>query len=121
MINVQNGLARCHEPGVASFTVAEMMRTGDFILSTGYKESDTVANGRLYYQESLKYYLMPMVVYKNSYHYACSNVEDQVLLLIVALGGDDKAIRSWCSEESTISGPNPNPAKSCPGRQKPQI
>lgn len=108
-IIVQNGLARCHEPGGAFFTVAEMMKTGDFILSTGYKESDTVVNGRLYYQEALKYYLMPMVVYKNSYHHACSNVEDQVLLLIVALGGDDKAIRSWCSEESSISRPNPNP------------
>ena len=31
------------------------------------------------------------------------------MLLIVALGGDDKAVRSWCSEESSISGPNPNP------------
>ena len=108
-IIVQNGLARCHEPSGGFFTVAEMMKTGDLILSTGYKESNTVVNGRLYYQEALKYYLMPMVVYKNNYHHACSNVEDQVLLLIVALGGDDKAIRSWCSEESSISGANPNP------------
>jgi len=102
-------MAACHDPSGGFFTVQECMKTADLLLATGYKESDTVAHGRLYYQEALKYYLMPMVVYKNSYHHACSTVEDQVLLLIIAAGGDDKAIRSWCSEESSISGENPNP------------
>ena len=106
---VKQLLARCHEAGGGFMTVKEMMQTGDLILSHGYKASNTIANGRLYYQEALKYYLLPMIVYKNSYHYACSDVEEQVLLLIAALGGNDKAIRSWCSEESSISGPNPNP------------
>jgi hypothetical protein len=50
-----------------------------------------------------------MTVYKNNYHHALSSsVEDKILLLIVALGGDDQAVRVWC-EESAISGENPNP------------
>ena len=108
-VRVSNALSMCHQPSGGFVTVGELMKIGDLQLATGYKETDTVAHGRLYYQHALMNYLMPMVVYKNSYHHACSPVEDQVLLLIIALGGDNNAIRSWCSEESSISGENPNP------------
>lgn len=107
-VRVVNGMMMCHDPSGGFFTCREMMKTGDLLLATGYKESDTVAHGWLYYQEALSYFLMPMVVFKNRYHHVCSTVEDQVLLLIIASGGDDEAIRSWCSEESSISGDDPN-------------
>ena len=86
-----------------------MIKLGDLLIKVGYQESDTVANGRLYYQQALKYFVLPMTVHKNSYHHALSSsVEDKILLLIVALGGDDQTIKVWC-EESAISGENPNP------------
>ena len=88
------------------FTVVDtLIKTGDLLLEIGYKESDTIANGRLYYQAALTYYLKPMGYYKNNYHLALGGfLERKVMLLITVLGGGFAAIRSWC-EESYISGP----------------
>ena len=106
---VETSLARCNDPISNFHTITEMIKLGDLLIKVGYQESDTVENGRLYYQQALKYFVLPMTVYKNGYHHALSSsVEDKILLLIVALGGDDETIRIWC-EESAISGENPNP------------
>lgn len=94
--------------GGSVYPVGDMIAMGDLLVATGYKESDTVLHGQLYYKEALQYYIKPMTKYNSGYHRACSELEDQVLLLIVAAGGDDKAIRSWCSEESNITGNNPD-------------
>ncbi|KAL9181542.1 hypothetical protein ACHAXT_010347 [Thalassiosira profunda] len=106
---VDSLLAQCADPGSNYSTVTAMIKLGNLLVNVGYQESDTVANGRLYYQEALRAFTQPMMVYKNSYHHALSiSVEDKVLLLIVALGGGDQAIKAWC-EESEITGENPNP------------
>lgn len=90
------------------YPVGDMIAMGDLLLATGYKESDTVRHGQLYYKEALQYYIKHMTAYNSGCHRACSELEDQVLLLIIAAGGDDNAIRSWCSEESSITGNNPD-------------
>ena len=57
-------------PGGIFNAVETLIKTGDLLLEIGYKESDTIANGRLYYQSALTHYLKPMGYYKNNYHLA---------------------------------------------------
>jgi len=108
---IETNYNECHSvmnslgPGGIFNAVETLIKTGDLLLEIGYKESDTIANGRLYYQAALTYYLNPMGYYKNNYHHALGGfLERKVILLITVLSGGFAAIRSWC-EESYISGP----------------
>ena len=75
---------------LTNLTTTTTFEFADLLLQVGYRESDTVANGSLYYREALKYYLMPIKLlgedeYRDDYYW----VEDRVLLLMVILGADE--------------------------------
>ena len=107
-VNLSYSAEHVH-PGTVFSAVEECVKMGDLLLKVGYQESDTIANGTLYYRAALKYFVMPMGLYKNNYHLAMGAfLENKVLLLISALGGEQETIKSWCTE-SYISGPEHDP------------
>ena len=78
------------EVSLTNLTTTTTFEFADLLVQVGYRESDTVANGSLYYREALKYYLMPIKLlsedeYRDDYYW----VEDRVLLLMVILGADE--------------------------------
>lgn len=82
----------------------------DLLVKVGYRESDTVANGMLYYREALKYYLMPLALLDTVYHRQYSWVEDRIILMIVVLGGDESHIKAWFTESGSLRAVNYNPS-----------
>jgi hypothetical protein len=47
---------------------ARTFEFADFLVQVGYRQSDTVANGMLYYREALKHYLLPLKPLGRFYH-----------------------------------------------------
>ena len=78
------------EVSLTNLTITVTLEFADLLVQVGYKESDTITNGSLYYREALKYYLMPIKLlgddeYQNDYYW----VEDRVLLMMIILGADE--------------------------------
>ena len=68
----------------------------DLLVHLGYRESDTIINGSVYYREALKYFTLPMK-YLGHLHYSTQlfRYEDRILLLLCVLGGDEGVIKAW--------------------------
>ena len=58
-VNLSYSAEHVH-PGTVFSAVEECVKMGDLLLKVGYQESDTIANGTLYYRAALKYFVMPM-------------------------------------------------------------
>jgi len=80
----------------------ETVRFADLLVKVGHRESDTVANGRGYYREALRCYLMPLKILGDDYHSSHHWIEDRVLLLLVILGGDESHTKAWCTETGSM-------------------
>lgn len=85
---------------LSDVTMLPMICLADLLVGVAYRECDTIEHGSVYYREALRYYVEePMKVLKGQYHNMldfAGGVEDRILLLLVALGGDDKTLMSWC-------------------------
>lgn len=81
-----------------SYCIAiETIQMADLLLQIGYRESDTVEHGNVYYRNALKYYIMPISRVKEAQYYIKFGwVDDRILLLLVLLGGDYKSIETEC-------------------------
>lgn len=71
---------------------------GGMLVTIGYQESDTIVHGNMYYREALKYFVLPIKFLRDGLHHTYSFMEDNILLMLVALGGDNETIKSWCTE-----------------------
>ena len=82
---------------VAYCQASEVFCHGDLLVQIGYRECDTIEHGNIYYREALKHYLLPMKYVKEEEYFSKFGfLEDRILLLLVALGGDRKVIVDWC-------------------------
>mmetsp|Transcript_8895 Transcript_8895/g.19976 ORF Transcript_8895/g.19976 Transcript_8895/m.19976 type:complete len:349 (+) Transcript_8895:33-1079(+) len=81
--------------------VEKMLKLGELLIAVGYRESDTIVHGSLYYREALKYFVMPRRYIHGDFHRKWEGAEDVILLLLVILGGDDGTIQEWCLESGT--------------------
>ena len=93
-------------------TTVTTIEFADLLVRVGYRESDTVANGMVYYREALKYYLMPLALLDKVYHSQYSWVEDRIILMIVVLGGDESHLKAWFTESGSLRAVNYNPSVS---------
>jgi hypothetical protein len=75
--------------------VVPIIHMGDLLVQIGYQESDTLIHGNVFYREALKFYTMPIKFLRDGMHSTYMFVEDKILLMLVALGGDNEAINSW--------------------------
>ena len=75
------------------YTSKDAVLLADLILKVGYRESDTVQHAASYYRQALRFYLLPLALLKREYQTAYGWIEDRVLLLLIALGGDRRHIR----------------------------
>jgi hypothetical protein len=75
--------------------VVPIIHMGDLLVRIGYQESDTLIHGNVFYREALKFYTMPIKFLRDGMHSSYRFVEDKILLMLVALGGDNEAISSW--------------------------
>ena len=79
-----------NERGVRSWshaTVFTIDNLADLLIKVGYRESNTIKHGSLYYLEALKYYLAPRTLIKDYYYTMFPCIEDQFLLMLINLGG----------------------------------
>ena len=78
-----------------------MVELGDLLVKIGHDQSYTNTDRALYYQEALKYYLLPLGM-NDSFLRRIPAVDDRVLLLLAILGGEDqKAVSDWCMTSYT--------------------
>jgi len=72
----------------------QLIELANTLVSVGYHEGN-----KNYYREALKYYTTEaMELCKDDYHtylHTSGGSEDKIFLLLVVLGGDDRAILSW--------------------------
>jgi MYND finger len=68
---------------------------GDHLVETGYRETDTIENGSVFYRHALRKYINVLSLDSEAFFDASSPVEDKILLLLVLLGGDEDTIREW--------------------------
>lgn len=80
---------------------ARTFEFADFLVQVGYRESDTVANGMLYYREALKHYLLPLKPLGRFYHRNHSYIEDRAILMMIILGGDESHTKAWFTESGS--------------------
>lgn len=75
--------------------VVPIIHMGDLLVRIGYKESDTLLHGNVYYREALIFYTMLIKFLRDGMHATYSFIEDKILLMLVALGGNNETIEAW--------------------------
>lgn len=83
------------------FMMEKMCDLADLLVEIGYRESDTIASGCVYYQEALKYYIEPRRYIQEKFHEYLFRFDDRILLVLVILGGDNRVIEEWCQESGS--------------------
>ena len=48
-------------------TAKRTIALGDLLVKAGYSESDTIAQASRYYREALKYYMLPLTKFNNTF------------------------------------------------------
>jgi len=71
------------------------MSLGDDLVALGYRETDTIAHGSVYYRRALHYYLETWKLIKGSFFGDACPLEDKFLMLLTVLGGDSKTLMEW--------------------------
>lgn len=102
-IDVMTDLSLTH------LTTVTTIEFADLLVQVGYRESDTIVNGAMYYREALKYYLMPLKLLGNTYHEDYWWVEDRMILMLIILGADETHTRAWFTESGSKRAVNYSP------------
>ena len=81
--------------------VAVQSTLGHLLVEMGYRETDTIENGSVYYRQALQHYIEVLHLNAEAVFDPTNALEDKILLLLVVLGADEETLREWMNHSGS--------------------